>query len=231
MSQTVIAALTYNRPDLARRFVEQVGTRRTFLWNNGVPLLRGLGAARVHHSDRNYYWTGGWNRAIEWILDMAPRTTYVWMCNDDVEGASERMADHLAHVLDSDPNLAMVSPAIDGSPHPMMWPVGVSAGPVVIRAPEARSTTYIDGVCPMVRVSAWSDIGGFDEGFLAYGADIDWCVRARQADWNLAVVDSEVIVHEHPGKSAKIEEMDNGFADKLFEKYGRSWQELRDGAQ
>ena len=218
----VIAALTI-RHDLAEAWFQQVGGRRTLLVVNAARQTWGEPAYGVHvlYTGSNLYWTGGWNAGMAHAMSQWPKAEYVWMCNDDIEGAYEGMADHLASILDRHQEVAMVSPTILHNPHPMMRPAYVSQ--------ERRPVTFVDGVCPMVRVAAWKNVGEFDTRFIGYGADIDWCVRARRLDWQLAVTDYEVIHHAHPGKTGV---QDNGFERLLAEKYGgQHWMALRDGAK
>ncbi len=44
---------------------------------------------------------------------------------------------------------------------------------------------YLDGGCLAISRAAWNAVGGFDEEFFGYGADVDWQTRARTAGWRI----------------------------------------------
>lgn len=48
---------------------------------------------------------------------------------------------------------------------------------------------YIGGGCLAISRAAWNTIGGFDEEFFGYGADVDWQTRAHAAGWQILLAD------------------------------------------
>jgi GT2 family glycosyltransferase len=57
------------------------------------------------------------------------------------------------------------------------------------------------GACMLVRRGAWDDVGPFDEGFFLYCEEVDWCMRAKAAGWEVMHVPTATVVH-HGGASA-----------------------------
>lgn len=47
----------------------------------------------------------------------------------------------------------------------------------------------------LMRAKAWQGVGPMDEGCFLYHEDVDWCLRARQAGWALAVAPGAWLDH------------------------------------
>ncbi len=58
------------------------------------------------------------------------------------------------------------------------------------------------GATMLVRREMIQQIGLFDEGFFMYCEEIDWCIRARAAGWNIYCVPQAEVVH-HAGQSTR----------------------------
>ena len=61
-----------------------------------------------------------------------------------------------------------------------------------------RGLTPIDwvaGTCLLVRREAWEQVGGFDEGYILYCADVDLCRRLRRRGWGVALAGSVRVTH------------------------------------
>ncbi|MBM2811140.1 MAG: glycosyl transferase family 2 [Chloroflexi bacterium] len=61
---------------------------------------------------------------------------------------------------------------------------------------------YPLGACMLVKHAAWEDVGPFDERFVLYCEEVDWCVRAKQKGWDIAHVPSAVVIHEGGASAA-----------------------------
>jgi GT2 family glycosyltransferase len=59
------------------------------------------------------------------------------------------------------------------------------------------SMTFLNGFCMLIRREVIDDIGYFDEEKfgVGYGEENDYCLRARKADWVLALADDTYIYH------------------------------------
>ncbi len=186
-------------PELAARFASQFDPNvvRLASFGNGVdePLPRLPGVDQWDSPTRRW-WSGGWNwfiQAIRERLSGVEGIDAVWCCNDDAEGLSVEMGDELYRWTVGSTyfgKVAAISPAVQPCAHVSM--AALRRG--------VREVRYIDGTCPMILVDAWDHVGGFDAAELpGYGADIDWCVRARRNGWKLLVDDRLVVRHEHAG--------------------------------
>lgn len=112
--------------------------------------------------------------------------TAAFMLNNDVQGLSFAMLNKLANTLITVPKLAAVSPAVRPTPHQSMKP---GAG-------TPRYERHIDWVAPLVNITAWKEVQGFDENLKGYGVDIQFCFAARELEWSFMVVPDLVVDHE-----------------------------------
>lgn len=60
--------------------------------------------------------------------------------------------------------------------------------PVVVEA--------ISGACMLVRREAIQEVGLWDEGYFLHCEDLDWCMRFRQAGWDVLYVPSARVSHQ-----------------------------------
>ncbi|MES2695238.1 MAG: glycosyltransferase family 2 protein, partial [Verrucomicrobiota bacterium] len=75
----------------------------------------------------------------------------------------------------------------------------------------------LTGACLFVDRALWQQLGGFDEGFMNGGEDIDLCFRARSAGRTNAVALRSVIRHHvsaSPGRKARDEQNSHRLAKK-----------------
>lgn len=73
----------------------------------------------------------------------------------------------------------------------------------------ADDIDYVSGACVLVRRAVFEKIGFLDENFFLYFEDVDFCLRARKADFNVAVdqnfsVEHHIIEHRISGDVFKI---------------------------
>jgi GT2 family glycosyltransferase len=62
-------------------------------------------------------------------------------------------------------------------------------------AREARRPDYVQGSFLVIARSLFMSLGGFDERFFLFGEEVDLCLRARQAGWEVAYDPATVITH------------------------------------
>ena len=83
------------------------------------------------------------------------------------------------------------------------------AMPWTCRFRTTRRVAAVTGACVLIRSDLWWQLGGFDEGFINGGEDIDLCLRAR-ATGRINAVALRSIVHHHisasPGRKLRGEE-------------------------
>lgn len=69
------------------------------------------------------------------------------------------------------------------------------------RASEFHFCDYVDGAFLATRRAVLDEIGLLDESFFMYGEDMEWCARARQAGWKVAVLNTVEVIHFHAQSS------------------------------
>lgn len=211
--KSLSAYLAYRQPQLAQAMRDQLGPRCAQVDNGSQPSLPPIAQWNLRQ-EQNGYFSGGWNFGMSYLTELAEA---IWMCNSDVQGVSSLLLDHLTQALAADDWLAAVTPVFN-SPHTLFH----QPGPV----------RWIDWTCPVVRSQAWREVGPFDSArFPGYGADLDWCRRAREAGWRFAVVNETI---HHLGSQTALAEGLQGLQGDvhamtlaLQEKWGvQTWQEM-----
>ncbi len=61
---------------------------------------------------------------------------------------------------------------------------------------EARDVDWLSGACLMARRECVEEIGTLDEGYFMYFEDVDWCMRAHRAGWEVHYFPGTQVVHE-----------------------------------
>jgi GT2 family glycosyltransferase len=72
-----------------------------------------------------------------------------------------------------------------------------------------RRRPAVTGACLLLRRSLWLQLGGFDEGFVNGGEDVDLCYRARAAGYETFVALNSIVRHHvssSPGRKQRDEE-------------------------
>ena len=62
---------------------------------------------------------------------------------------------------------------------------------------EPRPADWVSGAAMVIRRAVWAAVGPLDTRFAFYCQDLDFCSRARDAGWSVAVVDGFRVVHHH----------------------------------
>jgi GT2 family glycosyltransferase len=91
--------------------------------------------------------------------------------------------------------------------------------------PFTRNVSAVTGACLAIRKSVFEELGGFDESFLVNYNDVDLCLRARQAGYEVIVEPAAVLRHyECQSRQAgvRLEER------YLFEQRWAAWLERGD---
>jgi GT2 family glycosyltransferase len=174
-------------------------------------------------SEVNLLFTKGWNYFMEKID--YPDLKSVWMLNDDLYDINEYVFEGLIKILFSEQKIAAVTPSFN-SPHKRFKPRDPYENPQIM-----RESKWVDWCCPLVNMKAWREVGAFDERFTGYGADIDWCYRARQQGWKFFVSDIYKVKHVEGATRSQLRTSsamaDPTTMDKLlFDKWGKHWYEL-----
>lgn len=136
----------------------------------------------------------------------------------------------LVSVMDADPQVGVVGPAIRGDDdgYELSW----GSDPTllaewrrqrdhrrrVVIPTEATRVDWVTGGCCLVRRSAWDAVGGFDERFFLYFEDLDLCRRIRGAGFHVRFEPRAEAAHSRGVSSKQI--------GNLVELYYRSSQLL-----
>lgn len=142
---------------------------------------------------------------------------YVLLLNPDVEILQGRFAE-LVEALDARPEVGIASVVQRGGdgelqfsmrhfPSPLRdlgeslfaarWPV-LGAGELEMRTERyARecSPDWVVGAFMCARAEAIEAIGPMDERFFLYSEEVDWCMRARRAGWDIRHLPSMTVTH------------------------------------
>ena len=68
-----------------------------------------------------------------------------------------------------------------------------------------RRVDWVVGACMLVRLAAVSEVGPFDDRYFMYAEELDWCVRARRAGWEIWFEPAAVATHTLGGSSQQNE--------------------------
>jgi GT2 family glycosyltransferase len=165
----------------------------------------------------NRGFAAGNNIGISWA-----RGRYVLLLNPDVEVLEGSFAELVA-ALDSRPDVGIASVVQRGTdgelqfsmrrfPSPSRdlgeslfaahWPVFKSMQELDIEAGRYRreiSADWVVGSFLCARAEAVASIGPMDERFFLYSEEIDWCLRAHQAGWDVRHLPLMTVTH-HAGR-------------------------------
>ena len=164
--------------------------------------------------DRNYGFTGGYNRAFRELEEYGPE--YFVLINSDIEVGPDWLFP-LQEWMDLHEDCAACAPKLHS------WQEGRRSyfeyagaaggwldhygypfcrGRVMSRLEEDQGqyddpadVLWATGACLMVRSSVWKKLGGLDERFFAHMEEIDFCWRARLDGWRVNVVPRSVVYH------------------------------------
>ena len=129
----------------------------------------------------------------------------VLLCNDDLRflpGALE----HLREALTA-PGIGVAGPIVldwEGSGVQQAGiRVSLRSGRIRELKQPPATLQALSGAAMALRVDCWSEIGGFDERYHFYFEDIDFCLRAKAAGWQLRLVEEAQVRHRGGGTRSR----------------------------
>ena len=166
--------------------------------------------------DRNYGFTGGYNRAIRELIDRpsdSPYNLFV-LLNSDIEVDRNWLAP-LAEWMDAHPDCGACGPKLHSWYEKDKFEYAGAAGGLidrygypfcrgrVMRKLETvrgqydtpKDVLWITGACLVVRSEVWMELGGLDDRFFAHMEEIDLCWRMQLSGWRVCVVPQSVVWH------------------------------------
>ena len=164
---------------------------------------------RTVRFDRNYGFTGGYNRALREI-----DADYYVLLNSDVE-VSQGWLDPLVGFMEEHPEVGICQPKMLSVAAPDTFEYAGAAGGFIDRFGypfcrgrilsnlEKDAGQYDDpvecfwatGACLMVRSALYHHLGGLDESFFAHMEEIDFCWRAKLLGYQVWCVPSSTVHH------------------------------------
>lgn len=167
--------------------------------------------------DKNYGFTGGYNRAFDKIKSAPERYgtfDYYLLLNSDVE-VTPKWLEILTSFMDGHPNAGICSPKVLSYDRPEYFEHAGACGGMIDRFyfPYCRGRIlskierdmgqydtpaevfWASGTSFMIRSELWHRLGGLDESFFAHMEEIDLCWRAKLTGKEVWVVPSAKIYH------------------------------------
>lgn len=155
----------------------------------------------------NLGYAGGMNRGIERAL--ADGAKYLMLLNNDARMTPPVVRQLLAlfkshlHVGVAGPSLRFLPP--DERVVSIGLEVNRWSGRVHLRHhgglpenlyPYPHQVDAVSGACLMISAEVLREIGPLDESYFFYFEDVDLCLRARAAGWNVYCIPTAVVYHE-----------------------------------
>ena len=176
---------------------------------------RGYPKLRIVQNDRNVGFTKATNQGIQ----LSSGKHILWLNADTVLNPGSLSL--LVKFLNENPKAGIVGPKVlnpDGTFKPQcrrgmptpwaslthslkldrFWPQKTIFGQYLLTYLPVDQVCPVDavsGCCLMARREVWESIGPLDEAIFGFGEDLDWCVRAKQAGWEVWYYPQSVIVH------------------------------------
>lgn len=170
---------------------------------------------RLLQNDRNVGFTKATNQAIQ----LSSGRYILWLNTDTV--LKPGSLHQLCLYLEKNPKVGIVGPKVlnpDGTFQPqcrrglptpwaslahllrldLLWPRHAGFGQYLLSylpVEQACQVDAVSGCCLMARRQVWNDIGPLDEDYFGFGEDIDWCVRAKKAGWEVWYYPESVLIH------------------------------------
>ena len=159
--------------------------------------------------DRNYGFTGGYNKAFEQI-----DCEYFVLINSDIE-VTGNWLEPLVEWMDSHPECGACAPKLHSWQERGKFEYAGAAGGYIdmfgypfcrgriLKRLETDNGQYdspadvfwATGACLMVRSSVYRKLGGLDERFFAHMEEIDLCWRMQLQGYKVSIVPSSVVYH------------------------------------
>ena len=169
---------------------------------------------RTLRFEKNFGFTGGYNRAFAEICGGPDAPEYFLLINSDIE-VPEDWLGPLTEWMDSHPECGACAPKLHSWQEREKFEYAGAAGGYIDRYgyPFCRGRIlgrletdagqydspadvfWATGACLMVRTSVYKGLGGLDDRFFAHMEEIDLCWRMQLEGWKVTVVPSSTVYH------------------------------------
>lgn len=220
-AQTAIVMLVRNQKTLTKQAITSICEKTDntqfllYVVDNGSDadtksMLRDLAAQysciNITWNEENFSFSAANNLAA--CNDQAK---YICFVNNDIEVIDGLWLDRLISVMEADPDVGATGPILlypDYEVQSAGIDIHHQKNKIKIPATEikhfrqSRTVDALTGACVLVRRDVHELIGGFDERFWYGQEDIDYCLRLKEAGFDLRLVsEAEVIHHESKTRS------------------------------
>jgi GT2 family glycosyltransferase len=229
MTEIAVVILNWNTRSLIEQFLPLVikyslaGTTEIWLADNDSNdgsanyIQSNLPDVKIIQFDKNYGFTGGYNRALDMI-----EAKYYILLNSDVE-VTEHWLEPLYTWMENHPKTAACTPKIRSWYEKDKFEYAGAAGGFIDylgypfcqgrifdKLEEDHGQYDIDtdifwatGACIMIRSEVFRSVGGFDELFFAHMEEIDLCWRMQRDGYSIHYCPQSVIFHMGGGTLPK----------------------------
>lgn len=221
MLKTAIVILNWNGEKFLKKFLPtvikytpEVNTEIIIADNNSTD--NSIGFLNKNHPDlrliifdKNYGFTGGYNKALDQI-----DAQYFVLLNSDIE-VTENWLDPLIRLLDSDSKIAACQPKIRSYHQNENFEYAGAAGGFIDKYGypfcrgrilditesdtgqynKIRDVFWATGACMLVRANLYKEIGGLDDDFFAHMEEIDLCWRFKNLGYRIVCNPESEVFH------------------------------------
>ena len=189
-----IIIVTWNNLNMLDRCISSVMQNtgepiRLIVVNNGdqrfdVPPGSGV---IILQQEKNLGWTEGVNAGVRWVMENNPAPFIMWL-NDDVQILPHDYGwlTKMLNCFQLDPKIAVVGPTSNNI-------MGFQTTNYVL-LPPAVETTFLSGMCMLVRRGVVKEIGPLD-ACAAGGDDLDFSIRLTNAGYKLCICRRAFMLH------------------------------------
>ncbi len=224
-SDVTAIILHYNQPEMTARCCASLSRQtlppaRVLVVDNGSPdrdaerLRRDCPGTEILVLNRNLGFAAGVNAAIR--SQATARSGALWLLNNDTE-CDPAVLERLHAVLAASPRCGAVAALLEetlpdgrvlrvagGRFDPRRPGIPLVAGP-------GEAVDYLVGACLLIRAEALEEVGLLDEGYFFFFEDADWCRRARNQGWDLAVCEDAVVHHLRSGTIGALPRLQSAY--------------------
>ena len=225
--KTAVVILNWNGDGFLKQFIPGVIQHRqdatvivadNASTDNSIAYLESLGdAVKIIQLDKNYGFTGGYNKALKQI-----DAEYYVLLNSDVE-VTAGWIHPIIELMDGNKSVGICQPKIKAFHQPSHFEYAGASGGFIdsMGYPFCRGRLFnhleedkgqynnnlevfwATGACMFIRADLYHQLGGLDENFFAHMEEIDLCWRAQLLGQKVMVVPSAEVFHVGGGTLPK----------------------------
>ena len=163
-------------------------------------------------SDKNLGYAGGNNLGVKQALENS--ADYIFILNPDTTVEQNALTE-LIEAVKSNPKIGIIGLAIDEGNHtiyggkiewlkPELTHINKIHGNFYTTVLKLPRENYIPGACMLIKRDVVKKIGLLDERYLLYFEDADYCVRARNAGYELAITPEIIAKHSVSASTSNL---------------------------